>query len=1055
MKYSSIFSRNPGLKKALSIVLVLSYVVMPLTPAFPVGTAYAATTVQIPNPVTLSTTPSAPFNDGEIGGPGIDLSGDVVKGSGSIGFHNDQATKDHLCQIKGYTANTDGIAVTGNVNDCGQATIVSWDGSKWVGTACSSIGSEYVSQVSCGPVTEIVDVCTNIDGVQTSVPSGYTTDGSGNCSPVVVVNMPTISFTATPTTVNYGSASTLTWSTTNASSCTASGVWSGSKTTSGSEQTAGLTADSSYTLTCANSVGSTTAVTVTVLVNGTGNHAPTAPIVTGPTAGIVGTSYTFSFNSTDPEGDDIAYGVDWNNDGIFEGDTPEVLSGATSSLSNTWNTTGTKTFTVVTRDIHLAQSAPTVYTIDISSVPVVTPTGTLTATPASVAANGSTTLAWNIASADTCTASNGWSGTKSTNSSEVVSNIATSTTFTLTCTNSTGGSAVFTADVSTYTVNPNPVIDTFTANPTNINLGGYSNLAWSTTNAASCTASATPANSFWNGSKPASGLDRIEPINATTTFTLTCVGATGLSTSSDVTVNVGNGGGNNNPTTTPAVIIDAPNDPTTTELGSSVVYNISLSKAPLADVTMSVNSSDYTEGTTSVRTLTFTPSNWNVNQPVVVTGIDDLIVDGNVVYSVAFSTTSSVDITFNNLPAQTFNLINLDNESPATSSVSFLSFVASPASVSNGGISVLSWTATGTISSCTASGGWSGNKSSVGSETVGPLSTTTPFTLMCTGAGGTATSTLTINVDNSGGNNNPGGNGGGNGGGPGDGSGTHRHCVGYECPDIMVYIDSIAPKVCKNVDYITTFMKKGVDNNPGEVTKLQYFFNEYEGSNLTINGIFDDATEGAVKAFQTKYATDILEPWGTTTPTGIVYVTTTAKINAIFCGANPDYNGTIEIKDKTIQSVLDKATTTPEFTGDIGMATSTGFGLDNIAGILGSITDKLIGFLKNIPWYLFIVSLMSIIGSVTAAWKEIKNKIKKEGSATIKDISKKTENGLKLIALATLLNVLNTVSFMSGWSGFNHFAGIDVNTVAIAQLVNLVATLVGFGALSINILRKN
>jgi hypothetical protein len=32
--------------------------------------------------------------------------------------------------------------------------------------------------------------------------------------------------------------------------------------------------------------------------------------------------------------------------------------------------------------------------------------------------------------------------------------------------------------------------------------------------------------------------------------------------------------------------------------------------------------------------LTFTPGNWNVPQPVTVTGVDDMVADGNVVYSI-------------------------------------------------------------------------------------------------------------------------------------------------------------------------------------------------------------------------------------------------------------------------------------------------------------------------------------------------------------------------------------------------------------------------------------
>ncbi|MEL1231699.1 MAG: glycoside hydrolase, partial [Candidatus Neomarinimicrobiota bacterium] len=46
---------------------------------------------------------------------------------------------------------------------------------------------------------------------------------------------PTASISADPTTVYIGNSTTLTWSSTNATSCAASGAWEGTKSTSGSE----------------------------------------------------------------------------------------------------------------------------------------------------------------------------------------------------------------------------------------------------------------------------------------------------------------------------------------------------------------------------------------------------------------------------------------------------------------------------------------------------------------------------------------------------------------------------------------------------------------------------------------------------------------------------------------------------------------------------------------------------------------------------------------------------------------------------------------------------
>jgi len=74
---------------------------------------------------------------------------------------------------------------------------------------------------------------------------------------------------------------------------------------------------------------------------------------------------------------------------------------------------------------------------------------------------------------------------------------------------------------------------------------------------------------------------------------------------------------------------------------------------------------------------------------------------------------------------------------------------AQPAQVVSGTTSVLSWNVTG-ANSCTGSGGtgaWPGTKStSTGSETVGPITAATPFTLSCAGSGGVTQRSVTVNI---------------------------------------------------------------------------------------------------------------------------------------------------------------------------------------------------------------------------------------------------------------------------------------------------------------------
>jgi uncharacterized protein YkwD len=120
--------------------------------------------------------------------------------------------------------------------------------------------------------------------------SGGVTRG-GPCSPSAyldVINFygqstgttpaPAVSLGATPTSVSPGQSATLTWNSTNATSCTASGAWSGNRPLQGSASTGALNATSRYTLTCSGPGGSSAAST-TVSVNST--QPPPPPPTTG------------------------------------------------------------------------------------------------------------------------------------------------------------------------------------------------------------------------------------------------------------------------------------------------------------------------------------------------------------------------------------------------------------------------------------------------------------------------------------------------------------------------------------------------------------------------------------------------------------------------------------------------------------------------------------------------------------------------------------------------------------------------------------------------------
>jgi hypothetical protein len=89
---------------------------------------------------------------------------------------------------------------------------------------------------------------------------------------------------------------------------------------------------------------------------------------------------------------------------------------------------------------------------------------------------------------------------------------------------------------------------------------------------------------------------------------------------------------------------------------------VALASQPTADVTIPVNSSDPTEGTASVASLTFTPGTWNVAQAVTVTGIDDAMQDGDIAYTIVLGAAASADPKYAGLDASDVALVNGDND---------------------------------------------------------------------------------------------------------------------------------------------------------------------------------------------------------------------------------------------------------------------------------------------------------------------------------------------------------------------------------------------------------
>ncbi len=89
--------------------------------------------------------------------------------------------------------------------------------------------------------------------------------------------------------------------------------------------------------------------------------------------------------------------------------------------------------------------------------------------------------------------------------------------------------------------------------------------------------------------------------------------------------------------------------------------------------------------------------------------------------------------------------------------------------------------------------------------------------------------------------------------------------------------------------YLENYLARGMKNDSGDVKKLQSFLNQDLSLTIPMTGYFGSTTFSGVKQFQTKYASDILDPWTALDPAhpmtanGNVYKLTLWKINDLVC----------------------------------------------------------------------------------------------------------------------------------------------------------------------------
>ncbi len=343
------------------------------------------------------------------------------------------------------------------------------------------------------------------------------TNEYNNCSQTYILTVnsvpvqKTVSLTASPTTVNEGDGSTLSWNTTGVSSCYASGGWSGSKSISGSESTGSLYSTQTFTLTC-EGVSDSTTVTVNSqppLPN------PTVNITASPTTITEGNSATLSWSSTNADYCRASGG--WSGNKDTSGSQAVYPNYDTTYIIRCYNDDGS------------SSDSTTIHVNDDPYTPTTPPSVDLYSYRTNIERGESTTLRWNSSNADYCRASGGWSGNRNTSGSISVSP-SYNTTYRITCYNNNGSDS----DSDSVTI----YVDSNEERPT-VSIWQYSSysnynkatLSWSSNNADYCYASGG-----WSGSKSTSGSETVYLTESARTYYINCSNSYGSATDS-ITLN--------------------------------------------------------------------------------------------------------------------------------------------------------------------------------------------------------------------------------------------------------------------------------------------------------------------------------------------------------------------------------------------------------------------------------------------------------------------------------------------------------------------------------------
>lgn len=527
---------------------------------------------------------------------------------------------------------------------------------------------------------------------------------------------PSVTLSAGSTLVPINTGTTLTWSSTNAATCAASGDWEGGpgpRPLSGTEDTGNLAVDTSYILTCFDAIGNSQPVMITVRVQGMVSPPSFSDFHANPTS-------VFSGDSTEL---------------IWDVRNATFCTASSSVLTPSWNGNvpvfGRRIILNLTNTVDFDLSCTgvggtTARSVRVVVLPIGTPAPIINfyADRNNLTYDEGTTLHWQADYASSCSVDrsmgpNGtrawWdSGVLNTTDNFSTGNLARTTSFRLACENAVGVTvAVVTVNVAEPT---NPITLDFTADFYAVDYQGSTRINWNSTNATACVASGSGSGNTWAVGYDGSltGGSSVRDIRETSVFELTCSNASESVTHMfTITVNAATipGPGLNPP------VIDFRADSSELSFNTATMLRWTVQGADTCTA-----SADPVSG------------NWS--------GLKDPVSGSVSTGNLRKEGTNHFDLVCVGPGGRSSSNIRV-NVGNASQPGPLLSFWADDFVVPSGGSTTLRWTSTN-ADGCEAMGDWSGSKGTANIETVGPLMSPQTYWLRCWNVGGSTS--LVVNV---------------------------------------------------------------------------------------------------------------------------------------------------------------------------------------------------------------------------------------------------------------------------------------------------------------------